>query len=395
MVSASTPPAKGEEPSGLVPAEALVEPELIAAVPPQLVDAQLVAERGLLRRLLGTAGWLLVSAAGLVSLVVGLAMLATVPVVNLLSLGYLLEASGRIGRTGQLRQGLIGLPTAAAAGSLVALLWLSQWPLVFIREMWATALLIDPASPAVKGWALGWTGSVLMLASLFVGLGALLAWRRPGVFVAARDLVWKLTTQRLPYYFWLGVRGFVGGAIWLIVPVSVLALASSLPPGPGAALSFLGGLMLAVVVVYLPFLQTHFAVQNRFRAMFELRTVRQMFRRAPVAFWLALVATLLFALPLYLLMIELLPHEVTWLPAVLFVVFLLPARLLCGWAYARAARRQQPRVWLFRWLARLAMIPAAATYAFVVWLSQYLLWYGVGSLYHQHAFLVPVPFLGG
>jgi hypothetical protein len=208
-------------------------------------------------------------------------------------------------------------------------------------------------------------------------------------------VVWNLATRRLPYYFWLGLRGFVGGVIWLAVPVSILALASTLRPAAGGILSFVGGLMLAAVVVYLPFLQTHFAAQNRFRAMFDVGTVRRMFRRAPVAFWIALVATLLFALPLYILMIELLPHEVTWLPSIVFVVFLFPARLLAGWAYARAARREQPRLWLFRWLARLAMIPAAATYAFFVWLSQYLLWYGVGSLYHQHAFLVPVPFLGG
>ena len=33
-------------------------------------------------------------------------------------------------------------------------------------------------------------------------------------------------------------------------------------------------------------------------------------------------------------------------------------------------------------------------YGFFVWLSQYLSWYGVASLYEQHAFLLPVPFMG-
>jgi hypothetical protein len=29
-----------------------------------------------------------------------------------------------------------------------------------------------------------------------------------------------------------------------------------------------------------------------------------------------------------------------------------------------------------------------------VFLSQYVSWYGIASLYEQHAFMVPVPFLG-
>src|SRR5690606_37159954 len=98
----------------------------------------------------------------------------------------------------------------------------------------------------------------------------------------------------------------------------------------------LGGLTLAPVVMLLRFLQTHFVVQNRFAALFEVREVRHLFKQAPLAFRGALLATLLLALPLYLLMIEALPREVTWLPSVLFVLFLFPARLLCGWAYARA-----------------------------------------------------------
>jgi hypothetical protein len=153
--------------------------------------------------------------------------------------------------------------------------------------------------------------------------------------------------------------------------------------------------MLAPVVMLLPFLQTRFAAENRFAALFEVRAVRRLFTQAPLAFWLALLTTLLFALPLYLLMIEALPHEVTWLPSIIFVLFLLPARLLCGWAYARATMRDRPRWWLSRWLARAGMLPLALTYALFVWLSQYLLWHGVFSLYHQHAFLVPVPFFGG
>jgi hypothetical protein len=44
-------------------------------------------------------------------------------------------------------------------------------------------------------------------------------------------------------------------------------------------------------------------------------------------------------------------------------------------------------------LGRLAIIPAALLYVLIVFLSQYTSWGGVSSLYEQHAFLLPVPFL--
>ena len=49
---------------------------------------------------------------------------------------------------------------------------------------------------------------------------------------------------------------------------------------------------------------------------------------------------------------------------------------------------------LVRWASRLAMLPLVAIYALVVYFTQYLSWYGVWSLYEQHAFGVPAPFLG-
>jgi hypothetical protein len=165
-------------------------------------------------------------------------------------------------------------------------------------------------------------------------------------------------------------------------------------PPAGLIVGLLGGLLLATVLLYLPFLQTRFAVENRFRAMFELSSIRRLFRRAPIAFWLALLVTLLFALPLYLLKIELTPREVAWLPSLVFVVFIFPARLLTGWAVARALRRETPRHFLFRRGARLAAIPVVAIYTLIVYATQFLSWYGVYSLYEQHAFLVPVPVLG-
>jgi len=146
--------------------------------------------------------------------------------------------------------------------------------------------------------------------------------------------------------------------------------------------------------VHLPFLQTRYAAQNRLRAMFEWGAVRAAFARAPVVFSIALLFTLALALPLYILKIEIVPREAAWLPSLLFVLSIWPARMISGWAYARSQRHSARRHWLFRWTSRLAMAPMVAFYVLVVFFTQYLSWHGVWSLYEQHAFLVPVPFLG-
>src|SRR5262245_27690426 len=112
--------------------------------------------------------------------------------------------------------------------------------------------------------------------------------------------------------------------IWLVLPVTLLALANKTGPlfgllrpairNPQSAAAFVdlgyvagfllglvGLVLLALVLLYLPFLQVHFAAEGRFRAFFAIRTVRQRFRRATWMFAFAFFLTLLFALPLYLL----------------------------------------------------------------------------------------------
>ena len=108
-----------------------------------------------------------------------------------------------------------------------------------------------------------------------------------------------------------------------------------------------------------------------------------------------MAASLLLAVPLYFLKIELTPAELTWLPSLVFVVFIFPARLLAGWALSRGQSHERPRFFLFRWTSRAAIVPVALAYAIVVFVSQYTLWHGKWGLLEQHAFLVPVPFFGG
>jgi hypothetical protein len=348
---------------------------------------------------------------GAATLLVGLAVLAAVPVLQFLSLGYLLEAGGRVARTGRLRDGFIGVRLAARLGGLVLGSWLVFLPARFVAGLARSAQVIDPGGRIAAGWRVG-LSVLLGLTALHVAAACLRGGRfryflwpfnvvwllrrvaRGGYYAEARDAVWETAAAlRLPYYFWLGVRGFFSALVWLAIPITLLARGQR--PTPGAPLvGFLGGVLLAIVLLYLPFLQMRLAAANRFAEVFRPRAVRADFRRAPWAFAFAFTLTLLFALPLYLLKIEIVPREAEWLPGLVFVAFIFPARLATGWALARAARREAPRHWFFRWTGRLPLLPVAAFYVLVVFFTQYTSWNGVWSLYEQHAFLVPVPFFG-
>jgi len=349
---------------------------------------------------------------GLVAILGGLAILAAVPVLNFLSLGYLLECGGRIARTGRFRDGFVGIRKASVIGSIAVCTWIILVPVRLVSDLWRDAQLIDPEGSRTifMGWVLGIVSGLALFhiswASYRGGRLQHFLWPAPirffrwlfgekGKYRQIRDrTVDGVLALRLPYFFWLGARGFVGGVAWLFLPVAVLVTAAQLPEGPSLLLSLVGIAMLMFVVLYLPFLQVHFARTGRFKALFEVGEVRQLFRRAPLVFWLALLITLLFALPLYLLKIELTPQDLAWLPALFFVVSILPARLLTGWAMSRALRREQPSNILFRLMSRLAAIPVCLVYGLFVWMNQYLSQAGSLGMLEQHAFLVPAPLLG-
>jgi len=344
---------------------------------------------------------------GVVSLILGLSILAALPLIQFATMGYLLDASGRVAKTGRLRDGVFGVRRAARVGGAIAGMWLMLWPSWLVRSFATSAELIDPGGPVARGWR---TATVIVivvsLLHIFVAcarggrlrhflwpfgnpfwlIGRL---RRGGLYAELRDGLWTCAASlHLPRYFRIGLVGFLGTLVWIIPPAALIAMSARAP-----LVGVLGVIVLAVIVPFLPFLQVHYAVEGRASAMFSRRAVRDHFRRAPWAFAFALMAMLLAAIPLYLLKLEMIPREAAWLPSLVFVLFLAPARLLTGWAYARSLRRDRPRHWTFRILGRLAIIPVALLYVLVVFFSQYTSWSGVGSLYEQHAFLLPVPFL--
>ena len=400
--------------------ETLVEADLIAEIEPpvRVVAAEVIDERpppaprkSLPRRVGGAIASAWEWVFGLFSLFVGLALLATIPVLQLLSLGYLLEVSGRVARTGRLRDGFVGVRKAARIGSVILGAWLVMWPLRFVAEMSYSAWLIDPVAPGTRAWRAGMVLLTLLVAAhiawaIFRG-GRLrhFFWPAPlrfvrrfwqgGMYSEARDRLWNFASSlRLPYYFWLGARGFAGAVAWLFVPVVLLIAAFLLPDVPAVLCGLVGFFLFPIVVLYLPFLQAQFAAENKLVAMFDMGRIREAFRRAPIAFWFALLILLAFALPPYLLKIEFVEREVAGVESLVFVAFIAPARLLAGWAVGLGRRRERRRHFLLRLMSRFGMIPLVLFYALVVYLSRYTSWYGSWSLFEQHAFLLPVPFLG-
>jgi hypothetical protein len=347
----------------------------------------------------------------MLSLIGGLAVVSVIPVVNLISLGYLLYISGDVARSGRLRDGFVGVRRAGRLGGVVLGIWLVLWPARFLAALRDSAVIVDPDHAG--GWSVGlWIVTGLTCLHIIWALlrgGKLrhFAWPAPiglirwlgssDKFTSARDALWDTVAGlQLPSLFWLGARGFVGTVIWLLIPVGLMILASKITSNAGILLSLLGGILLMGVLLFLPFLQVRFACENRLGAFIELIPVCRLAGRVPFKFWFALSVTLVLAVPLFLLKVELTPAEITWLPALFFVIFGLPARMITGWAVGRAKSKEVYNNLLWRWFCRIAALaltlPVLFSYVVILFLSQFISWNGTRSLLEQHAFLVPSPF---
>ena len=348
---------------------------------------------------------------GLACLIAGLAVVAAIPVVNLVGLGYLLFACGHIASTGRFRDGFVGVRRAGRLGGAILGVWLALWPARMLASLRDSAMVVSPEKAGfwiVALWVV--TGiTILHIAWALMRGGKFrhFVWPAPirlffwlgesNKFAAARDALWKTVAGlQLPRLFWLGARGFAGTVLWLIIPVGLMVLASLIPHNAGILVSLLGGLLMMFVVLLLPFLQVWFAKEGRMRAFVEVWPVLKLMGRSPFRCWIALALTLTSSLPLFLLKVELTPAEITWLPALFFVVFGLPARLISGWAMGRAIYHEPLKSGWALWLSRLAAfglaVPFIFTYVLILFFSQFISWNGTLSLLEQHAFLIPSPF---
>ena len=259
---------------------------------------------------------------GFASLVIILSVLATIPVAQFLSLGYLLEAGGRVARTGKLRNGFFGISQAASVGSVALGVFLTMLPIRILSSYWYSSSLLNGdviQTRTLRGLVLvfGTLAMFHILWAIFRGgklrhfawPAPLRLWRRirEGNMYdeASHKLLEFVQSLRLQHYFWLGLKGFIGATIWLFVPITMLAAATAFDnPEAGGFVAFLGGILLAIVLVYLPFLQMRLPLTNEFRSQFQLSAVRKSFKRAPIAYWFSLLMTLALAVPLYILKAE-------------------------------------------------------------------------------------------
>src|SRR5262249_60612152 len=117
------PPEVEEVPLDVV--ETAPAPDAPVALPAAQQEADTIVPTAAQRSLLGKTWWAVRSGTewlfGFAALLVGLAVLAAIPVLNLLSLGYLLESSARIARSGRVRHGFIG--GGLAGGAARGVVW--------------------------------------------------------------------------------------------------------------------------------------------------------------------------------------------------------------------------------------------------------------------------------
>lgn len=368
------------------------------------------ARRGIVRRTLGGTLWLVRSLFGIASLILLLALIAAIPIVNFLALGYLLEVEGRLARSGKLRDAFPLIDLAPRLGSIALGVFLWLMPLRILSSAAADARLIDPGSRAdrilhlVVPIAAGMIAIHLCLAlARGGGLGTFIRpiknfrWlrarlREGNYWSQAQSAIGDfLKRLQLRHHFWLGFRGYVGAMLWLVIPTALFAATNKTEGGP-ILVTLFGGLLLVVVLSWVPFLQAHFAAENRFRAMFELKKVRALYKNAPFSWLITMLVTLTLSLPMYLFKIVLPPSDAMWLVTVVFIVSIYPVKVLTGWAYHRALVRERRAFFGLRWLSRLVMVPLLALFVFLLFFTQFIGEHGKGVLFEHHAFLLPAPF---
>ncbi len=364
-----------------------------------------------LRHPIKATGWLIRTLFGIASLILMLAVIAAIPIVNFLALGYLLEAEGRVARSGRLLDAFPLLDVAPRIGSIVLGVWLWILPIRFLASYASDASLINPGGTSATNMHL-----LTIFASIVIGLHLFLALLRGGGFwcffrplknlisfvkrVRAGNLLLSAEVQtrefikrlRLKHHFLLGFYGFTGAAIWLFPPTLLFAAAVKLQGGL-IFLTVVGGVLLSIVLAWLPFLQARFAAENRFKAFFELRAIREAFTHSPLWWMFAILIVYVMAFPLYLFKAVAPPRDAMWLLTLFFILMIYPSKVLLGWVYYKATVKKHKRAWWgLRWMARMVIIPLLMLFVFLLFFMPAVGEHGRWVLFEHHAFLLPVPF---
>lgn len=349
------------------------------------------------------------------SLVIVLAVAATVPILQFASLGYMLESASRIARGMPMSR---CFPGAAVAGSVVSsaiwigLTWLPVW---LVADLAYSAELIEPGSVRAQRMRVG-TQIVAVLWVLWSAWALYrggrwwhFLWPAPLRFVKrvfrletwreAEDRLWNwVASLQLFRLMKLGFYGTIASLVWLTVPALLMIIALTSPNnqapdnGPLGLIGLIGAVGMLWVLMYLPFLPIHMASEGRLFSAFDRKAIRIAFRRAPFAFLIAVVALVALSIPLYPLRIEEIPPELWWILSLFFVALIFPAKLLAGWALRRSRFREKDRHWILRWIAWVPLVAVLSFYVGFLYLAKFAVWEGSASILLQHAFLPPVPF---
>ncbi|MEC8554372.1 MAG: hypothetical protein VXZ82_05110 [Planctomycetota bacterium] len=349
-----------------------------------------------------------------ISLAVLVAVVAAIPIVQLASLGYLLVSAANLAERRPWRDCIPGLRLAGKLGTfalLGAIAWLPVW---LVTDLAYSVQLLQPGSGSAGLWriaaflATGAWITHLAWAAIRGGRWWHVLWPAPIRFLreiwnsktwtrASDELYELVASVHFPRLWWLGARAGAGVLIWVCIPVTMMIIGqhSQDVPTPGL-FGFLGAFGMTAIMLYLPFLQIQMAAENRFLAIFDFFQVRQRFLYGPLWHSFAMLSLVILCVPLYLLRIEPIPAELAWAPAFVFVLFMLPAKILIGAAMGYANGRQQagqsPRSFLLRWPARLVSLASVLIYVGFLYLAQLVAPSGL-IMYFQHALLVPAPLI--
>ncbi len=368
---------------------------------------------------LQTVAWMSKAGIGVISLAALLAIASTIPVVNAVALGYLMEAQGRVARTGKFRSAFYLLPAASRLAGIVLGVALWLLPVRFLAAATRDSWLLAPGGTVTWLWTVA-----LTLVSMFVATHLLLAigcgggwWR----FVRPLNNIRRLRTRwqsgnywrsshhaiyefvaawRLPHLLWLGLMGYAAAYLWIAVPTFLFTILDDVTNRMQIVGFIAGSITLTIVLLWLPFMLAHVAATGSWQAMFELRPVLRLASRVPLR-WALATALLLgcSVLPMLyeaLFKIRIPPHDARWDLMIVFLVTVMPARVLVGWAYHAAAKRESREPsWLWRgWQVAngLALCFGVGWYVYFLNLASIGGELGSGAIWQFHAMLLPLPF---
>jgi len=358
--------------------------------------------------------WLIRVAIGTVCLVLILAILAAIPGLNILTLGYLIEPQKRVAESGRLRD---GFPLMVLAPRLGVIVFFSVILLALIRvqavRVSDAIVILGEAHPRVIRMQ-----TLLYVTQTIVAIHLMLAIARGGTvgcfFRPFKNVFWflrKIFTRRgreemsvgteqvlqlvkPVQHFWIGLKAFLGAVLWLLIPAGLLVSYSA--PGRTAplfgVLSFLGAALMIPVAAWLPQLQVHQAVTGRFRAIFNVRAARQVIRNAPLSWMLTTVLMYVMTFPLYLTKIKFLPADALLVLTPFFIILTYPARVLVAQVYHYGMKQDKPAWFPYRWSLKLLMLPLLAGYAGFLFLTPFISELGKAAPLENQAFLSPVPY---